>query len=489
MTVLHVSAEVSPLAKVGGLADVVGALPASLAALGVQSATLMPLYGGPDGPVAQKAGALEAVASGSVGYDWRDHAYTLFRAKERTGADLFLLHQPEMFGRGGVYHDEGNTPFWHADDRFPVFQLCVLDWLTRTPAARPDVLHLHDHHTGLIPALIAHEPRFRALRGTPTVFTIHSADHQGWAPWHVWEKTGDAVPDPASFRQWDTLNAIRAALRFADRVTTVSPTYARELQESDEMAHGLAGAFREVAHKFSGIVNGVDAGEWDPATDRHLPATFSADDLAGKEETEAHVSEALGLDSDGPLITFVGRLTREKGADLLPGVVGRLIRETDARFALLGSGSPEHEDALRHLAARAEAEGRGGRLSVTLAFDNALAHRLYGAGDFFLMPSRSEPCGLGQLYAMAYGTPPIVHAVGGLRDTVIPWDGREGTGFTFDAFSEDAATDAVRRAISVWEDEGAYARLQQNAMRADHSWAASARNYVDLYREVVRSRG
>ncbi|MEM1054300.1 MAG: glycogen/starch synthase [Bacteroidota bacterium] len=485
MTVLHLSAEMSPLAKVGGLADVVGALPDALAEIGVQSSVLMPLYGGTDGPVAQKAGPLEAVASRSVGYDWRDRPYTIFRATEWTGATLYLLDQPEMFGRGGVYHDEGNTPFWHADDRFPLFQLCALDWLATTPNARPDVIHLHDHHTALVPALIAHEPRFEALRGTPTVFTIHSADHQGWAPWHVWEKTGNAVPDPGSFRQGDTLNAIRAALRFADRVTTVSPTYAKELQETDEMAHGLAEAFREVSHKFSGIVNGVDATDWDPSADRHLPATYSADDLSGKAETKRAVCEALGLDASRPLVTFVGRLTREKGADLLKGLVWRLLDTTDAAFALLGSGAPEHEDGLRHLARHAASTGRRDRLSITLAFDNALAHRLYAAGDLFLMPSRSEPCGLGQLYAMAYGTPPIVHAVGGLRDTVAHWDGREGTGFVFDSFTEDAAAEAVRDALATVADEANYRHLQQQIMAADHAWTTSARRYVDLYREIA----
>ena len=481
MTVLHISAEVSPFAKVGGLADVVGALPDALASLGVESATLMPLYGGPGGEVAQTVGALEEVATGTVGYDWRDHAYTVFRAAEHEGADLFLLHQPEMFGSGGVYHNVGNTPFWHAHDRFPLFQLCAVDWLETSASPVPDVLHLHDHHTALIPALIAHDPRFAALRGTPTVFTIHSADHQGWAPWHVWEQMGNAVPDPGSFRQGDTLNAIRAALRFADRVTTVSPTYAQELQHSDVMAHGLAEAFREVSYKFTGIVNGVDTEDWDPATDRHLPAHFSANDLAGKAKTKRAVCEELGLDPHGPLVTFVGRLTREKGADLLPGLLSRLLDETDARFAILGSGSPEHEDALRHLAAHAPPA----RLAVTLAFDNALAHRLYGAGDLFLMPSRSEPCGLGQLYAIAYGTPPIVHAVGGLRDTVVPWDGQDGVGFTFQSFDLDDAADAVQRALAVVADADAYRRLQQNGLAADHSWANSAKRYVDLYREVL----
>lgn len=482
MTVLHLSAECSPYAKVGGLADVVGALPGALADLGVESAVLMPLYGGFDGMVAQKTGPMAKVFSGEVLYDGRPLAYDVFRA-EREGAALYLLHQPFQYGSGGVYHDVGNTDFWHAVDRFPYFQLAALDWLLHAPDARPDVLHLHDHHTALVPALLDRDPRFEPLAPIPTVFTIHSADHQGWAPDWIWQRLGAPGGPPEA---WDgTLNAMRAAILHADRLTTVSPGYAQELQDSDEMAHGLAEAFRHHAHKFSGIVNGVDAGEWHPATDRHIPATYTSGDLSGKAATKQTVCDELGLDAGGPLLTFVGRLTREKGAEILPGAVWRILTETDARVALLGSGAPEHEHALRELAAAAEREGMGDRLSVTLAFDNALAHRLYAAGDFFLMPSRSEPCGLGQMYAMAYATPPIVHAVGGLRDTVAPWDGQSGTGFVFDAFTEDAFVGSVRDALAVYDTPEAYARLQQAGMAADHSWAASARTYVDLYRALL----
>ena len=483
MTVLHLSAEMSPLAKVGGLADVVGALPDALAEIGVASSVLMPLYGGPEGPVSQKAGSLAEVASGTVHYDGWPHPYTVYRTADHEGAALHLLHQPEAFGRGGVYHDEGGGAFWHAADRFPLFQLCALDWLLHAPEARLDVLHLHDHHTALVPALLDRDGRFGPLAALPTVFTIHSADHQGWAPEDVWRKLGAPGGPPEAFG--GTLNAMRTAVLHADRVTTVSPTYARELQESDAMAHGLADVFRQHAHKLSGIVNGVDATDWDPATDCHLPATYSADDLSGKNTTKRRVCADLGLDPERPLITFVGRLTREKGADLLGGLVWRLLDETEAAFALLGSGAAEHEDALRRLRAHAEGTGRTDRLSVTLAFDNALAHRLYASGDFFLMPSRSEPCGLGQLYAMAYGTPPVVHAVGGLRDTVAPWAGHEGTGFAFEAFTEEAAAEAVHRALGVYASPEAYARLQRNGMAADHSWRRSARTYAELYRGLA----
>ncbi|OZC03687.1 glycogen synthase [Rubricoccus marinus] len=477
MTVLHLAAECAPFAKVGGLADVVGALPGALAGLGVQSAGLMPLYGGPEGAVATKAGPLARVAAGEIRYGEKPLAYAIYRAEREDGAPLFLLHQPEHFGAEGVYFGPGNLPFENADDRFPVFQLAALDWLAAGEGFSPDVLHLHDHHVGFVPALLKHDARFSSLATVPTVFTVHSADHQGWAPEAVWKNMGAPEVPSEAVRLGGTLNSMKAALRYADAVTTVSPSYAQELQADDEMAHGLAHEFRAAADRFTGIVNGVDTSEWDPATDRHLPAPFSAADLSGKAETQRAVRAELGVDARGPLLTFVGRLMREKGAEILPGALARILEETDARIALLGSGAPEYEAQMRRLASGAEAS----RLSVTLAFDNALAHRLYAAGDFFLMPSRSEPCGLGQLYAMGYGTPPIVHAVGGLRDTVRPWDGEAGVGFAFDAFTEDAFVDAVRRALDVFAAPEAYRRLQHNGMAADHSWAASASAYVHLY--------
>ncbi len=485
MTVLHLAAECAPFAKVGGLADVVGALPGALASLGVDSAGLMPLYGGPEGTVAQKAGPLAPVASGEIVYGGEPLAYHVFRAEREDGAPLFLLHQPEHFGAEGVYFGPGNLPFANADDRFPVFQLAALDWLSAGASGfAPDVLHVHDHHVGFVPVLLQHDARFAPLASVPTVFTVHSADHQGWAPEAVWERMGTPNVAPEALRLGDTLNSMKAALRFASAVTTVSPSYAEELQTDDDMAHGLAEEFRRAAPKFTGIVNGVETAEWNPATDRHLPATFASGDLSGKTETQRAVRAELGLDARGPLLTFVGRLMREKGAEILPGALAQILAETDARIAILGSGAPEYEAQFRDLASGADPS----RLSVTLAFDNALAHRLYAAGDFFLMPSQSEPCGLGQLYAMGYGTPPVVHAVGGLRDTVTPWSGlpeASGVGFVFETFTEAAFVGAVKEALAVFAAPEAYARLQQNGMAADHSWTASARTYVDLYHALT----
>ena len=478
MTVVHLAAECAPLAKVGGLGDVVGALPAALAAQGVASSVVMPLYGGPEGAVAERAGALRHVAEGEVRYGGAPFGYTVYRTDGP--APVYLVHQPEHFGEEGVYVRADGEPFARADDRFAVFQLAALDWLAGPASAPPDVLHVHDHHAGLVPALIANGPAYERLAGTPTVFTVHSADHQGEAPWAVWERVSVHVPEAEGLMVGDELNAMKAALSWADAVTAVSPTYADELGEGGPAAGDLAEAFRDARPKLTGIVNGIDTDVWDPATDPHLPATYSADDRAGKAETKRAVCEALGLDPARPLVAFVGRMEPEKGADLLAPTLRLLLAATDAAFAVLGTGDRALEDGLRTLAAEAPDD----RLSLTLAYDEGLAHRLYAAADLFLMPSRSEPCGLGQLYAMAYGTPPVVHAVGGLRDTVTPWDGTTGTGIWVEALTPGALAAGVRRALAVVADGEAFARLQGNGFAVDSSWAASARAYADLYRSL-----
>ena len=490
MPVLHISAECAPFAKVGGLADVVGALPRALSANGVPSAVVMPFYGGPGGRLAQRAGGVTSVHTGVVYFEGEWFPFEVFRSEAMSGdgveVPLYLVHEPEHFGDDGVYfRASDNAWFDRGEVRYLVFQLMVLDWLRsdQTPLDGADLLHLHDHHTGLIPALLTGDPANEGIADLPTVFTVHSADHHGEIPWQRWQHVGVAVRNWESLDHLGLVNSLKAGVEHADRVTTVSPTYAEELRARPEPSHGLDYAFRLAAGRMSGIVNGVDTEVWDPATDPHLPHGFSDVDLGGKAETKRAVCADLSLDDTRPLLTFVGRLTPEKGAEVLAPGIERVLNETEAAVAVLGSGYAEHEGALRQLAERVPAD----RFSLTLAFDEALAHRLYGAGDFFLMPSKQEPCGLGQLYAMRYGAVPVVHAVGGLRDTVVPVDGDAGTGLRFDAFTPEAFAEAVRLALAL--GPAAYAAIQRNGMRADHSWASSAAAYAALYRDVGLAAG
>ncbi len=487
MPVLHIAAECAPFAKVGGLADVVGALPKALAREGTPSAVVMPFYGGPGGRLAARAGEITSVHTGVVFHEGEWFPFEVFRseamAEPGAAVPLYLVHEPEHFGDDGVYfRASDHTWFPRGEVRYLVFQLMVLDWLRseNTPLDGADRLHLHDHHTGLIPVLLRYDSANAAIADLPAVFTVHSADHHGEIPWHRWDVLGVGVPNWQALDHLGVVNSLKAGVEHADRVTTVSPTYARELVASPEPSHGLDYAFAGIGDRLSGIVNGIDAAVWDPAADPHLPAAFSADDLAGKVETKRAVCETLGLDASRPLLAFVGRLTPEKGAEVLAPGLASLLNETDAAIAVLGSGYTVHETALREIAEAAPAD----RFSLTLAFDEGLAHRLYGAADFFLMPSKQEPCGLGQLYAMRYGAPPVVHAVGGLRDTVVPWDGGEGTGLRFEAFTPEAFAGAVRQALAL--DAEAVAALRQNGMRADHSWGGSARAYARLYASLGR---
>ena len=478
MPVLHIAAECATFAKVGGLADVVGALPQ---ALDRPAAVVLPFYGGPDGRLAARAGSVERVHAGMIWLDgwfpfevWRSRAIA-------PDVPLYLVAEPVHFGDDGVYFRaaDGSWPE-RGEVRYLAFQLMVLDWLrsAQTPLDGTDGLHLHDHHTGLIPVLLRHDPANESLAGLPTVLTVHSADHHGELPWSVWDALGVAVPDRAALDHLGVVNSLKAGIGFADAVTTVSPSYAQELTTRPEPSHGLDYAFQDAGDRLSGIVNGIDAEVWDPATDPHLPVAYSADDLRGKAQTKRSVCQSLGLDAARPLVAYVGRLAPEKGADLLAPGLADLLRQTDVAVAVLGSGYAEHEAALAAVAEAADP----GRMSLTLAFDEALAHRLYAAADWFGMPSRQEPCGLGQLYAMRYGAIPIVHAVGGLRDTVVPWDGRNGTGLWFEDYAVEAFVGAVRAGLAL--DGDARVRLQQHGMRRDSSWTASAQAYADLYRAV-----
>ena len=324
MPVLHIAAECAPFAKVGGLADVVGALPQ---ALSVPSAVVMPLYGGPGGRLAARAGGTDRVHAGMV---WLDGGFPFEVWRSWAIADdvpLYLVHEPTHFGDDGIYFRaaDGSWPE-RGEVRYLAFQLMVLDWLRseNAPLDGADGLHLHDHHTGLIPVLLRHDPANAAIRDLPTVFTVHSADHHGEIDWAWWDRLGVAVPDRQSLDHLGVVNSLKAGVGFSDAVTTVSPSYARELVASPDPSHGLDYAFQDAGDRLSGIVNGIDADAWDPATDPHVPAPFSADDLSGKAETKRAVCQHLGLNPRPPTRRLrrpphAGEGRRDPGAGTGPG--------------------------------------------------------------------------------------------------------------------------------------------------------------------------
>jgi starch synthase len=470
MEILFVSSEVAPWSKTGGLGDVSGALPRALAARGHAVAVVSPRYGSIDAP-----------AEGFVRWDAavriRGEATSLWVKKGRP--THYLVEHERLFGsRRGIY-GEGGHDYADNAERFT--------WLSRAalalPAAtgmRPRIVHANDWQTSLVPFLLRHEHgQDPALARARTVFTIHNLAYQGVFPKQVVPHLGlpwDVFRHEA-MEFYDQLSFMKAGLVFADVLTTVSPTYAKEIL-TPQNGQSLDALLRHRRASLYGILNGIDVVEWDPATDLHLPAHYSAKALAGKGRCKAALQRELGLPvrTDVPLVTIVSRLAEQKGIDLVVAAIPELVGR-DVQLAVLGSGQKSYEDALSHAA-----RDRRDRVAVRVGFDEGLAHRLEAGGDLFLMPSRFEPCGLNQMYSLRYGTVPVVRAVGGLEDTVEDYDGwRRGTGFKFRDYSPQALLLAMRRAVETYRDHRAWRGIVSRGMAEDFSWDRSAASYEALY--------
>jgi starch synthase len=474
MEILFVASEVAPFSKTGGLADVAGALPGALAARGHAVSVVTPRYGSID-PVRWGMKALHRAVH------VRGEATTVWVARGK--APVYLLEHERLFGsRKGLYGEGGRD---HGDnaERFA--------WLSRAalalPAAlrlRPRILHLNDWQTGLAAWMLRREhAEDSTLAGAKTVFTVHNLAYQGVFPKEVLPAIGLPweVFRYEAMEFHDQLNFMKAGLVFSDVLTTVSPTYAREITTPDG-GHGLDLLLRHRARDLHGILNGIDAQEWDPERDPHLPAHYSARDLSGKAACKEALQRELGLAvrPRTPLLGIVGRLADQKGLDLVATALGDILAR-DVQLAILGTGQAEYEEAFRRAAAE-----RPDRMAARIGFDEGLAHRIEAGADVFLMPSRFEPCGLNQMYSLRYGTVPVVRAVGGLEDTVEDFDGwRRGTGFKFRDYTPQALLLALRRALDVYPDVRTWRGLMERGMEQDNSWARSAERYEALYRQLA----
>ena len=476
MEILFVASELAPLSKSGGLGDVAAALPAALAARGHAVSVVSPRYGSID-PARHGFEAVHRAirVRGEPASLW---------VRRRGGLAHYLVEHEHYFGsRRGLYGDQQHE-FGDNAERFAYLCRAALE----VPAAfglRPGILHLNDWQTGLAAWLLRHEHADDpALRSTRSVFTIHNLAYQGvfrkevlpalGLPWDVFRF------DAMEFH--DRLNFMKAGLVFADALTTVSPTYAHEIQTA-EGGEGLDGLLRHRRRDLTGILNGIDHQEWDPATDRHLPAHFDAHALAGKHACKRALQEELGLPAraDLPLVAMVGRLADQKGMDLVLAALPDLMRR-ELQVALLGSGRRDWEEAFAG-AAREHPH----RLAARLGFDEGLAHRIEAGADIFLMPSRFEPCGLNQLYSLRYGTVPVVRRVGGLADTVQDFDGwKQGTGFVFADYDPRAMLAGLRRAKEAFRDKRAWNAMLRRGMAQDYSWGRSAARYEALYDGLLR---
>jgi starch synthase len=475
MEILFVSSEVAPWSKTGGLGDVAGALPRALAARGHRVAVVSPRYYSIN---AERLGFRPLHRAVSV----RGERTTLWQA-EAGGVGFYFVENDHYFGsRRGLYGD-GAGDYGDNAERFTYLCRAALS----APAAlgmRPRVVHLNDWQTGLVPWLLRLEHRQDpALARARTVFTIHNLAYQGVFGKHVLPALG--IPWSLfrmdALEYYDHLSFMKAGLLGATALTTVSPTYAEEIL-TPEGGHDLDPILRDRTHDLTGILNGIDAVEWDPSRDRHLAARFSASDLSGKDRSKAALQEELHLPvrPEVPLIGMVGRLAEQKGIDLVADVLPRLAG-LDVQLAVLGSG----ERGLEQVFVRASRD-HPERVAARIGFDEGMAHRIEAGADLFLMPSRFEPCGLNQMYSLRYGTVPLVHAVGGLEDTVENYDGGDGgTGFKFDEYSPRALWGTLLWALDVYRDRRAWEGLVQRGMAQDNSWDRSAERYEALYQRLV----
>lgn len=475
MQIVFASAECAPFVKTGGLGDVAGSLPAALVRAGAEVIVMVPKYATiKDEYKAQ----MEHFSDFYVSLGWRNE-YCGLEKLEHDGVTYMFIDNERYFARDYPYG------FFDDGERFAFFSKAITESLQHLPAGfECDILHCNDWQTALAPVFLR-----EFYQGLPlydrvkTVFSIHNVAFQGQFSDTVMEDIlGVAhIPAAASQLRCDacSINYMLGALRYADAITTVSPTYANEIQ-TPEFGEGLDGVLRERSYALQGILNGIDVAGFDPATDKRIAANYTVEDRSGKAVCKAKLQEELGLEvrDDRPLMVMVTRLTRQKGMDLVMYALDRILSGS-VQVAVLGTGDRDYEDGLRYFQ-----DKYPGTMAARIEFDPALSQRMYAAADMFLMPSKFEPCGLSQIIAMRYGTLPIVRETGGLKDTVIPYNEftGEGTGFSFSNFNGDEMGDAVFRAARLfWDNRDAWNQLVTQAMSQDFSWTRSADKYLDLY--------
>lgn len=497
LKVLMVSAEVAPFAKAGGLADVAGGLPKALKTLGIDIRVVMPAY--------------KMVVENPL-YEVSDPIDT-FPVVVRPGVVHIVtvrqtfIHQPNCAEADVPVYligetrpaDPGNAYFEHAvsssmiyamePDPYVFFDHAVVEWVSRIQSVwHPDILHSNDWHTGLIP-LLSH---LHAMRGPEPfrcmhLFTIHNLAYQGEFSRDLWYTTGldDSYYTLDGLECYGQWSFMKAALNFADEITTVSPRYAREIR-TPEYGAALDGLLQRLYHegRLEGILNGIDTDVFNPATDPNIAQTYSADAPEGKSVCKQALQRELGLteDTDAVVIGMVSRFAEQKGLDLFHAVADKML-ESNVQFALLGAGDPRFEHFLQELSHRLP-----GRVAVRIEYNAPLAQRIYAGSDIFLMPSRFEPCGLGQLIALRYGAIPLVRSSGGLADTIVDYDKdpEAGNGFSFEAYSGDALVSTLRRAVDALKRPKVHKQLVHRALSQDWSWERSAHTYIELFEELVR---
>ena len=477
MHIVHLSAECYPAAKVGGLGDVVGSLPKYLNAYGKFCEVIIPKYKTPW----LEAQEYDFVCESSA---YMGNTYFEFKIlKEKTnvlGFNLYVIDIVGRFDRPGVYIDPySGHSYWDEYERALSYQIAALEWI-RNFHNPPDVIHCHDHHTSLVPFMMTQCEQFKALQNVPTVITVHNAEYQGRNNMSQADVIPPFIPQNYGLLEWNgELNSLAAALKCAWQITTVSSSYMKELSSS---SNGLELLFQHESNKSRGIINGIDNEVWNPATDPLIEVNYTSNDVkSGKKKNKEILCKQFNLNPELPTIAFIGRLVAEKGADLLPDLIKHFkdVQPT-VNFILLGTGDPALHDIFSKMG-----DIYFGYFDASLEYNEQLAHQMYAGSDFIIMPSRVEPCGLNQMFAMRYGTIAIVRSVGGLIDTVKDINEGDGYGIRFNKFDFNEAVLAIDRAIQLYNQKKEFQKVVSRIVKLDYSWNNSAKEYITMYQELL----
>ncbi|MQP24030.1 glycosyltransferase [Flavobacterium sp. LMO8] len=466
MKITHISAECYPIAKVGGLADVVGALPKYQNTSSNSSQVIIPFYN----LKFTQNNEFKILFESELQLGVNNYKYRVLQLQENSlDFEVFFIDVPELLFNEYVYSSDDT-------DRFLAFQIATLDWIL-TWNKKPNIIHCHDHHTGLIPFMLQESFNYETLNTIPVILTIHNAQYQGWFSHEKVNYLPEFNLDHFGLLDWNyQINPLAAGIKCAWAVTTVSPSYMEELKQS---ANGLESLLSHETSKCKGILNGIDAEVWNPENDAFIVKKYKSRTIkSGRDANKNYLCKTFNLDASKPLFAFIGRLVHEKGSDLLPEVFKEVLKNRDISVLVLGSGNKENEVELNALVS-----DYSGNYNAFIGYDEKLSHIIYAGADFLLMPSRVEPCGLNQMYALRYGAIPIVRNIGGLKDTIIDID-NDGFGILHEEVEVNQIVDAIIRAKKLYSKKTKFSDIRKQIVEIDHSWFVSAKEYTKLYKSL-----